>query len=426
MTTSPMTTSPGSLFGGAPARRGRWGPVALGAVALGVAAAVVLLLAVTSGDPGARLDPSSRGEQGSAALAGALSRHRIAVVRVEGTAALAATAVDEHTTILVAAPLLSGPEVTVLDDAAARAGRLVLVAPSPGLLDELDLPVRRLGGPVAQRLRAACDGVPGIAPTDRLAPRAFVYAAEAGTPATACYPPPAPSDGGRDAAPPAAGRSQGAYLDLPANGDRPDVTILGSADALTNVGVTSLEQAGFATAALTRSPRLVWYLTPALAGQAEAVPPGSTSRDGAGGGSGGGAESPVPTAFGPSVVLLLIAGATLTLWRGRRLGRLVVEPLPVVIHALETTRARAGLYARSGDAAGALALLTEAALTDLRRCLRLPPDADVGDVARTLAPRVGQDPASLAALLSRTSIAPADLPAHAAALRRLRRKARQP
>ncbi|HYN66579.1 MAG TPA: DUF4350 domain-containing protein, partial [Ornithinibacter sp.] len=47
----------------------------------------------------------------------------------------------------------------------------------------------------------------------------------------------------------------------------------------------------------------------------------------------------------------------LALARGRRLGRLVHEPLPVVVRAIETTESRGRLYRKAGDRTRAAAVL---------------------------------------------------------------------
>jgi hypothetical protein len=54
---------------------------------------------------------------------------------------------------------------------------------------------------------------------------------------------------------------------------------------------------------------------------------------------------------------LLLVAAVAALWRGRRMGRLVTEPMPVVVRATEATRGRGRLYRRArahGHAAAAL------------------------------------------------------------------------
>ena len=72
---------------------------------------------------------------------------------------------------------------------------------------------------------------------------------------------------------------------------------------------------------------------------------------------------------------LWIAGATvlaLLLWRVRRLGPLVTEPLPVTVKAIETTQSRGRLYRKAGDRAHAAQALRRAARTSLASRLHLP------------------------------------------------------
>ena len=71
--------------------------------------------------------------------------------------------------------------------------------------------------------------------------------------------------------------------------------------------------------------------------------------------------------------LLAVTVVLLALARGRRLGRLVREPLPVVVRAIETTESRGRLYRRSGDRARAAAVLRSGTHDRLIRRLALGP-----------------------------------------------------
>ena len=76
---------------------------------------------------------------------------------------------------------------------------------------------------------------------------------------------------------------------------------------------------------------------------------------------------------------LWIAGATvvaLLLWRVRRLGPLVTEPLPVIVKAIETARSRGRLYRKAGDRAHAAAGPAPGRAHDLPPRLHLPPSVD--------------------------------------------------
>ena len=79
------------------------------------------------------------------------------------------------------------------------------------------------------------------------------------------------------------------------------------------------------------------------------------------------------------------------LWRGRRLGRLVTEPLPVVIRAVETTESRGRMYRKSRDRTRALAVLQQATRRRLASYLGLSGSADLGSVAAASAAVSGRD-----------------------------------
>ena len=117
----------------------------------------------------------------------------------------------------------------------------------------------------------------------------------------------------------------------------------------------------------------------------------------------------------PSLWLAAAALAGLALVRGRRLGRLVREPLPVVVRAIETTRARGALYRRSRDTRRAGAILRSATLARLRRRLGLPSHAPADVVAERLAVLTGRSQTAVAAVLT------GPLPADEAALGALAR-----
>jgi hypothetical protein len=92
-------------------------------------------------------------------------------------------------------------------------------------------------------------------------------------------------------------------------------------------------------------------------------------------------------------------------WRGRRLGPLAVEPLPVAVRAIETTHGRGRLYRRSGDRAHAAQALRQAGRTSAEHHLRLP--ASGTDVlVREVARRTGRAEHDVARLLAEQAPAP--------------------
>jgi hypothetical protein len=88
----------------------------------------------------------------------------------------------------------------------------------------------------------------------------------------------------------------------------------------------------------------------------------------------------------------------LALWRGRRLGRVVEEPLPVVVRAAEAVEGRGRLY-RAAGARGPAAEALRAGVRERTGVLLGLPPADRGALVTRAAARTGRDPAALDVLL---------------------------
>jgi hypothetical protein len=69
---------------------------------------------------------------------------------------------------------------------------------------------------------------------------------------------------------------------------------------------------------------------------------------------------------------VFIAVLLFALWRARRLGPVVAEPLPVVVRAAETVEGRARLYRRSGARGQAAGALRAGVISRLRSQVGLP------------------------------------------------------
>ena len=147
-------------------------------------------------------------------------------------------------------------------------------------------------------------------------------------------------------------------LELPSTSGHPPLTIVGSTAGFTNGTITDEDNAAIALRLLGGSPRLIWY-QPGVADLA-----GSASDEGEDGGL-------LPAWLAPALALLATSLVVLALIRGRRLGRLVREPLPVVVRAVETTESRGRLYRRAQDRPRAAAVLRVATLDRLRSRLGL-------------------------------------------------------
>lgn len=349
-------------------RRLRWPVLLIVVLALVVTAVVVgVRRAEHRGVP---LDPQNPGREGSQALARVLADHGVPVQVVRGEGELLDSGeVGADTTLVVTnTGALSDLTARTMLDHASRARRVVLVQPSRFMLGALDLPADGGGSPApTQEVRAGCT-LEGLAPSDAMQPKGRVYASTDPR-ATTCF----TFDG------------RSAVLALPAGADHPEVVILGNSDLLTNSGITALDHAGIAVRMLGQGSRLVWYVPSQLdiVTDAEQTP-----------------TSEIPRALWPLTFLALFGLLALMVWRGRRFGPLVTEPLPAVVKAIETTQSRGRLYRKSRDTARAGAVLRARTTRRLAALLALPPSAAPAEVAQAAAVATGRDPALVAAVLA--------------------------
>jgi hypothetical protein len=216
-----------------------------------------------------------------------------------------------------------------VDAVAATAADLVLLDPDDAVLDAVtDAAVGAPGrGRVAKRTASCADPDARAAGTLRTAAGGYRGLGDA---ATVCFPAPDGEPG------------TGALLVV--EGTR-RVTALADADLVTNERLAEDGNAALALRLLGRSDRLVWYVPAFDDLGGPAAPDGPALSD------------VLPPWAGVLALQLTLVAVVAAVWRGRRLGPLVTEPLPVVVPAAETTRGRGRLYRRSrayGRAAAAL------------------------------------------------------------------------
>ncbi|MBV9830567.1 MAG: hypothetical protein JOZ82_03165, partial [Marmoricola sp.] len=167
---------------------------------------------------------------------------------------------------------------------------------------------------------------------------------------------------------------------------RDPLWLLTSPDSISNRHVLESDNAALALRLLGQHPRLVWYV---------ADPADLTA------GEGFSLTTLLPPWLGPAAILLVVALLALMVWRGRRLGPLVTEPLPVVVRAVESTQARGRIYRRTNDRAHAAAILLEASRRRVSDALGLPPRTSVEAVSYAAAVRTSRDPREVRDLLGR-------------------------
>src|SRR6185312_381983 len=154
------------------------------------------------------------------------------------------------------------------------------------------------------------------------------------------------------------------------------VTVVGSSDFMTN---GSLLQEGNAALAMNLAgdrPRLIWYAPD----HAEGEKPSATSF-----------SDLIPGNVSWMVWQLWLVVLLVALWKGRRIGPLVAEELPVVVRASETVEGRGRLYRSRRARDRAAEALRTATLQRLLPRLGLGANAPAPAVVTAVADRSGAD-----------------------------------
>lgn len=367
---------------------------------------VVLLIVTTlvlhevdQPDPGETrfLSPVATDEDGGSRLAEALAAQGVPVRRATDTAAALRTAGAGPSTLFVPAPELVRPATLAALAALPPGSRLVLVEPSRRALVELGTPVE----PAARRWAARALPPDADGATCRLP-----EAVRAGTAAV---------DHQRYAGPDRVDRCYGGAL-LRIQGDA-EIVLVGASDPFRNDRIDEWGNRTLATGLLGGGGRpVVWLDLPAPEPAPTSPSPSPTREiDGAPAPSGTGqarperadppprADNPLwgafPAWFWAILAQLALAGLLVVLWRARRLGPPVAEPLPVTVRSAETVRGRARLYRRAGARDTVAGTLRDAALGRILPRLNLPADTPDEEVAARVAAGTGGDPERVAELL---------------------------
>lgn len=361
--------------------------------ALAVVFGVIAALIGGSSQPDVALDTTSPAPAGAMALAQILGHRGVAVRAGDDTAIALDQSSDpggapnaDQTFVIVHPGRLDEATLTRLSRRVAAGADVVLVQPDDGVLDALRLPVRTVDAEEStDSLSPNCPLAEATtARTVGLAPSTLYDRLDGDTAATAtfCYP--------------VRTRAAALVVARPAGADGRFVLLGGSA-FLTNGALDKDGNAALALGLLVRHPQLNWVIQ-------QRVTSGTVD--------GKGAIQLLGRGFWLTCLQLLIGLVLLALWRGRRLGPPVPEPLPVVVRAAETTEGRGRLYA----AARARDLAAEALRAGLRARLAdrigLPPHGERGAVGTVRAGGVateitGPDPGTLVASVAERTGRPA-------------------
>ncbi|MEG9248825.1 DUF4350 domain-containing protein [Arthrobacter sp. Soc17.1.1.1] len=342
-------------------------PLLVGAVVLAV---IVLLNLLPGAEEDDRpLSPGNPAPQGARAVAEVLAAEGVGVVRVDSyDDALEELDAGPATLFLNdARQYLSATQVAELTGASVRA---VLAAPGARQLTALEQEFTQLGpAPLdfggAPATSAQCTDDAATA-AGTLSGTGTVYAGD-----VECFP--TVVDGATDGDPGGSGPTTGGLYTTSADGT---VAVLGAPSILSNASITEEGNAALALRALGSTPTLVWYEP--------------TGADIVSSGEGIDPRTLLPPWVDPLLVWLLVCAALALAWKGRRLGPLAAEPLPVVVRAAETAEGRARLYQDSRSVAHAAATLRAAALTRMARRLRVDRAAPAGEVIDAAARHSGR------------------------------------
>ncbi len=329
-----------------------------------VAAVAVAIVLGTGTETSTPMDPDNPGPDGTRALARVLGDEGVDVQVARSADELEAIGLDGATSVVVVLPEYLGTStIDRLEDHTADAHSLIVVGAGPGIADALG----ELGGGSSVALGEGRESGCEDGRFDGLTlevDSTLVY------PEGDCF----------------EGKS-GSIVAEPVDG----LLLFGADQALTNDQILRADNAAVALRMLGQDERLVWY-----------VP----SLDDLTGEDGVSLQTLLPRWVRPGLALLAIIMVTVILWRGRRLGALATEPLPVVVRAVETTRSLGRLYRRSGDRNHAAESLRRAARARLAERLRLgsttPPDV----LAREVSRRTGRTEADVAAVLGPAGVVP--------------------
>ena len=366
-------------------RPARW----IGAT-LAVALLVLVTIAVFQGSVGRQRaeDPRSSTRQGAGALGQLLSTEGIRI-STAGRVAEASERLDASTTLVVARPdQLTATEARQLMD--RHPARVILLRPPAGALEAFGAQVEAtppragvfqpdclldaaaLAGPIE-----VDDPVAGYRPTGLIE--------------AACYP------------------TGAGYAYLRVAGTLGTLDLVGG--GLSNAAIGKEGNAAFAMNLLGTQPQLVWLM--------------ATHTRETGGSAGGGTQPTLlPRWWQIGIVQAAVALAVVGIWRGRRLGPILTEPLPVTVRASETVEGHGRLYYRLAARERAGEALRTATRVRLSRSFGAADDPVV--LADAVVRRTARSPAEISRLL--TGPAPAtddELVALASHLDRLEQEARQ-
>ncbi|GII91045.1 DUF4350 domain-containing protein [Sinosporangium siamense] len=355
-----------------PTARGLWrsGRGVLLIVGLIVAGAVTSVLLSGGSTQGRHLDPADTSLSGSHALARLLVNKGVTVHRVDDVRQAAQYAGADSQLLVTSASSLFADDVDTL---AGLPGDRLIVGPvpyvqrlAPGIVPEGTASHFTRSRDPECALRAATR-----AGSAHMGGSAFTGPSGA----TRCY----PSDG------------KPTLISVTAGGRT--VTAVGSGEFMTNRHLAEDGNAALAMNLAGAKPTLIWIVAPKTP-RTLAGPDGRSIQD------------MIPSGVKWGVLQLIVVVLLVAFWRGRRLGPVVAERLPVVVRAAETVEGRGRLYRARRARARAAEALRAGTLNRLVPRLGLSPGTGSEAVVPAVSARTGRDTLEVGAVLY--GAAPAD------------------
>jgi len=389
--------------------------IPLGAVAL-VFTVTAVAYAVNEPDPSdpAFLSPTSTEAIGGRRLADELAARGVTVQRVTRSSDALVAAYEGDATLFVPVPRVVHPDYLEMLRLMPPTTRIVLVDPAGPALDDASIPLTTGGRRwAAMAVLPECD-----VDEARTAGRAAALRQRYEGGGTHCY--------------------GGGVVHV--GWHRAEVVVVGASDPFRNDRIREHGNTALAIGLLTTRSRVVWLdlheLEPPPGvvdepGSSSGAPPsrgvdpegdpydqgegdGSRGEEGEGPGDGTGEDEPsdfpeasdsqgenplwdaFPTWFWALLVQLALAAVLLALWRARRLGSPVSEPLPVTVRAAETVHGRGRLYRRAKARGPTAEILRAAARARVAQLLNPAPEVSLVDAT---AAATGRDREQIEGLL---------------------------
>ncbi len=328
--------------------------------------AVIGISTVSAGNATLPLDPTSAAPTGAKAVVEVLRHEGVDVTSTSSFSDTIDAIDDPASTTLVMYDL--GYYLTEDQDAqlADLADTVVLIDPTFEALEALAPAVANAGMVDKQKLTADCSVAAATKAKTVSGTGSGYRVVDDSAHATACF-----------------GSGDTVYSLVRVDTDGKHVVVLGTTAALTNDVILDYGNAALGLNLLGANENLVWY-SPSAADLESAGPTTAELS---------------PDWVVPVSMLVVLTGIIAALWRGRRLGPLIVENLPVTVKASETMHGRARLYQQASARLHTLDSLRIGTIDRLAKAVGLSTLATVDEIINAVAAVSGMDTAEVRRLL---------------------------